>query len=62
MGSNARMDPKLPSNFGTCPGLPLQPLARNPFLHVILNTKNDSYQTVYCCFILKFKLTFFEQG
>ena len=31
MGSNARMDPILPQNFGTFPGLPLQLLARNPF-------------------------------
>ena len=33
MGSNARMDPKLPQNFGTWPGLPLQLLPRNQFFH-----------------------------
>ena len=35
MGSIARMDPKLPSNVGTSPGLPLQLLDRNPFSKVI---------------------------
>ena len=35
MGSIARMDLKLPSNVGTCPGLPLQLLARNPVSKVI---------------------------
>ena len=31
MGSIARMDRKLPPKRGTCPVLPLQLLARNPF-------------------------------
>ena len=51
MGSYARMDPKLPQNFGTWPGLPLQLLARNQFLHsdkptppplMALNKKSNS--------------------
>ena len=54
MGSNARMDPKLPSKFWDVSWPPPPtPSSKSFFTCHILNTKNYSYQIVYRCFILR---------
>ena len=52
MGSIARMDPKYPQIVGTCPGLPIQLLARNHFF------QSDRPEIPHFCW--NFRVNIFE--
>ena len=53
MGSNARMDPKLPSKFWDVSWPPPPTPSSKTFFTCHIEYKNYSYQIIYCCLILR---------